>query len=137
MKNLLLWTVMAVLFSSFECMERCHENAPPPFVESHLIFEDTDNVNLLTSNQLTLASIEIRNADSGALLSFGEYNGGILVSFMEGAQDFTLTTPLKEFEFSVEVDSFQGECNRVYKISSFTIDGRSITFTQPVFTFRF
>lgn len=137
MKNILLWSVMAVLFSSFECMERCHESTPPPFVESHFVFEDANNVNLITTNQLSIASIEIKKADSGELLSFEEYNGGILVSFMEGEQDFTLTTQLKEFEFSVEVDSFQGECNRVYELSSFTIDGRSITFTQPVFTFRF
>ncbi len=137
MKNLLLWTVMAVLFSSFECMERCHESEPPPFVQCHFIFEDADNVNLLTSNQLSLASIEIREADTGELLEFEEYNDGILVSFMEGEQHFTLSTLLKEFEFSVDVDSFQGECNRAYKLSSFSIDGRNITFTQPVFTFRF
>lgn len=128
---------MAVLFSSFECMERCHENASSPFVECLFLFEDADNVNLLTTNQLSIASIEIREADSGELLTFGEYNGGILVNFVEGEQDFILTTALKTFEFSVAVDGFQGECNRTYELSSFTIDGRSITFTQPVFTFRF
>jgi hypothetical protein len=137
MKNILLWAAMAVIFSSFECMERCNESEPPPFVECLFIFEDADNINLLTSNQLSLASIEMRSVDSGELLTFVEYNGGILVNFSEGEQNFTLTTLLKDFEFAVDVDSFEGECNRVYELSAFSIDGRNITFTQPVFTFRF
>lgn len=133
----MLWAAMAVLFSSFECVERCNESLPPPFIEAHFIFEDANNVNLLTSNQLTIASIEIKNTVTNELLTFEAFNNGIIVNFPEGSHNFSLTTPLKEFEFAVDVDSFQGECNRIYKLTSFSIDGRSITFTQPVFTFRF
>ncbi|NBP71295.1 MAG: hypothetical protein EBR30_04575 [Cytophagia bacterium] len=137
MKNILFWSLMAVLFSSFECAERCHESEPPPYVEGYFVFEDANNVNLLTSNQLTLSSIEIRNTDSGELLNFAAYDKGILIQFIEGEQNFILTTPLKDFEFSVEVESFQGECSTVYQMNTFSIDGRNILFTQPVFTFRF
>jgi hypothetical protein len=137
MKKILFWSLMAVLFSSFECTERCHESEPPPYVEGYFVFEDANNVNLLTSNQLKLSSIEIRNTDSGELVDFAAHDEGILIQFAEGEQNFTLTTALKDFEFSVEVESFQGECSTVYQMTSFSIDGRNILFTQPVFTFRF
>ncbi|MCX8531033.1 hypothetical protein [Chryseobacterium luquanense] len=120
MKNLFLFILMNFLFTA--CAETCY-NPPQPIVFE---FVNSNDENLITNGTLTQYSIKEENqtgiqltktSDDKILLeNVGAYNG---------IKNYTFSSNIKEFEFSIESSEFNSGCDG-YQINKLTFTGIAI-----------
>ncbi|KIC64107.1 putative periplasmic lipoprotein [Chryseobacterium taiwanense] len=124
MKKIFIFLVMTFLFTA--CGEDCY-NAPQPIVFE---FVNANDENLITNGTLSSYSVVEEN-QTGVQLTKTSDDKIILenVGAYNGTKNYTFSSNLKIFDFSIQSSEFKGGCDG-YQINKLTFTGVNIDVTD-------
>lgn len=124
MKKIFLFLLFT--FALIGCGEDCY-NAPQPIVFE---FVNSNDENLITNGSLTSYSIVEEN-QTGVQLTKTSDDKIILenVGAYNGTKNYKFSSPIKNFDFSIQSSEFKGGCNG-YQINKLTFTGVKIDVTD-------
>ena len=124
MKKTFIFLIIYFIFTA--CGEDCY-NAPQPIVFE---FVNSNDENLITNGSLTSYSIVEEN-QTGVQLTKTSDDKIILenVGAYNGTKNYKFSSPIKNFDFSIQSSEFKGGCNG-YQINKLTFTGVKIDVTD-------